>query len=68
MNGGSLIFDRKGILTFLPFNVHKNYYYLATILSLKYVNKIPGVFVSMDILIEKYVNIILRYGMGFKFK
>ena len=47
-NEGSLLFDRKGRLTFLPLSVHVNDNYLATILSLKYVNSIPGVLLTMD--------------------
>ena len=66
-NVGSLIFDRKWCLTFLPLNVHVNDNYLAKVLSLKYVNNIPGVYVTMDSSIEKAMNVILRYGTVFKF-
>ena len=41
---------------------------LATILSLKDVNNIPGVCVTMDISIEKAMNVIMRDGTVFKFK
>ena len=50
-NGGQKIFDRKGRLTFLPLGVHVNNNYLATIISLKYVNNISGVLMTMDTLI-----------------
>ena len=39
-NGGSLIFDSKERLTFLPLNVHVNNNSPALIISLKYVNNI----------------------------
>ena len=68
MNGGSLIFYRKGLYTFLPLNVHVNENYLATILSLKYVNKIPGLRVTMDTLVDKAMNVILGDGAALKFK
>ena len=67
-NGGSLLFDRKGRLTFLPSGVHVNYNSLATILSLKYVNKIIGVRVTMDTSIEKAMHVILSDVTVFKFK
>ena len=41
---------------------------LATILSLEYVNNIPGVRMNMDASIDKDVNVILRYGTVFKLK
>ena len=67
-NGGSLLFDRKGHLTFLPLNVYVSNNYLATIISLKDVNNIPGVRVTMYTSIEKDMNVILRGGTVFKFK
>ena len=42
--------------------------YLAIILSLKYVNSIVGVRVTMDTSIEKAMNVILKYGTVFNFK
>ena len=47
--------------------MHVNHNYLATILSLKYVKNISVVCVTMDISIEKAVNVVLRYGIVFKF-
>ena len=41
---------------------------LETILSLKYVNNIPGVRVNIDTLIEKAMNVILSDGTVFNFK
>ena len=67
-NVESLIFYRKDRLTFLPLNVHMNDNYLAIILSLKYVNNIVGVRVTMDTSIEKAMNVILKYGTVFNFK
>ena len=56
-------------LDILTLNVHVNENYLATMLSLKYVNKIPGVFsVTMDTSIEKSVNVILKDIIVSKFK
>ena len=40
---------------------------LETILSLKDVNNIPGVRVTMDTSIEKATNVILRDGTVFRF-
>ena len=60
-NGGSLLFDQKGRLTFLPLNVKVNNNYIAIILSLKYVNNIPGVCVTIDTSIEKTINVIMRH-------
>ena len=67
-NGGSLIFDRKGHLTFLPLSVYVNDNSLATILSLKDVNNIAGVCMTMYTLIEKAMNVVLSDGTDFKFK
>ena len=67
-NGVSPLFDWKGRLTFLPLNVHVNENFLATTISLKYENNVPGVHVTMDTLIEKAVNVILKDGTIFKFK
>ena len=50
------------------FSVHVNNNYLATIISLKYVTNMSGVCVTMDILIEKAVNVVMRDGTVFKFK
>ena len=50
-NGGSLIFDWKRCLTFLPLNVHVNKNDLAIIIPFKDVNIIPGVRVTMNTLI-----------------
>ena len=47
--------------------MHVNKNDLATIISLKYVNNIPGVRVTMDTSIEKVVNVILKDGTVFKF-
>ena len=68
MNGRSLIFDRKGRLTFLPLNLHVNKDYLAILLYIKDVNNIPGVRVTMDTLIDKSINVILREVTVFNFK
>ena len=38
--------------------------YLAKTMSLKYVNNIPGVRVTMDTSIDKAMNVILRDGTG----
>ena len=67
-NRGSIIFDRKVGLIFLTlsFNVKKNY--LATILSLKYVNNIAGVRVTIDTLVENFMNVTMSDGTVFKFK
>ena len=65
-NGGSLIFGRKGRLTFLPLNLHVKDHYLEKN-YLKDVNNISGVVVTMDTLIEKAVNVILRDRKLFKF-
>ena len=67
-NGGSLIFDWKGRLKYLPLNVHVDDNSIASILSLNYVNKIPGVCVTMDTLIEKAMSMIMRDGTVLKFK
>ena len=67
-NRGSPLFYRKGRLTFLPLSVHVNENYLAKITSLKDVNNIAGVHVTIDTLIEKYMNVILSYGTVFKLK
>ena len=67
-NGGFLQLDRKGLLTFLPLSVHVDDNYLPTILSLKYVNNILGVRVTMDTLMKKFMNVILSDGTIFKFK
>ena len=42
--------------------------YIATSLSLKDVNNISGVGVTMDTLIEKYMKMILSDGTLFMFK
>ena len=62
ITGGSLLFDGKGRLTFLPLSVHVNDNFLATILSFKYVSNIAVVRVTMDTSIEKAVNMILSDG------
>ena len=67
-NRGSLLFDRKVRLNFLPLNVQVNYDSLLTVISFKDVNNIIGVRVTMDTSIEKAMNTILRYGTVFKFK
>ena len=67
-NGGSIIFYRKGQLIFLLLDVHVNDNSLVTILSLKYVNNIPGVGVTMYSSIKKAMNVILRDGTVLKFK
>ena len=58
-NGGSLLLDRKVSLTFVPLSAHVNDNYLATMISLKNVNNIVGVRVTMDTLIEKAMRVIL---------
>ena len=67
-NGGSLLFDRKVRLNFLPLNVNVNNDSLSTMIYFKDVNNITGVRVTMDTSIEKAMNMILRYGTVFKFK
>ena len=64
--GGSLLFDLKGRLTILSLNVNPKDNYLATTISLKDANKIPGMRVTMDASIDKAMNMILRYGTVFK--
>ena len=68
MNGGSILFDNKWRLTFIPLSVHVNDNSLESKLSLKYVKNILGVRVTMDTLIEKAMNLILSDGTLFKFK
>ena len=67
-NGGSPLFGRKGRLTFLPLSVHVNNNSIAKIISLKYVNNIAGMRMTMDTNIEKAMNIILSDGTVFMFK
>ena len=67
-NGGLLLFDRKGRLTFLTLSVNVNNNYTSITLYLKYVNNIPGVCVNMNKSIEKSMNVILSDGTVFKFK
>ena len=67
-NLGSLIFDRKGRLRFSSLNVRMNDNSIETIISLKYVNKISGVCVTIYISMEKEMNLILRNGTVLKFK
>ena len=67
-NGVSLICDRKLRLTFLTLSVHVNKNYLSTILSFKDLKNIPVVQIKMGTLIEKAMNVILRYGTVFDFK
>ena len=66
-NRGSLLFDWKWHLTFLSLNVQVNKNSLATIPSLKDVNNIPVVRVTMDTSIEKTMNMIMKDGIVFKF-
>ena len=47
-NGGSIIFDQKGRLTFLSLNVHVNEDALEKIPYFKDVDNIPGVNVTLD--------------------
>ena len=47
-NGISPLFYQKGLSTFLPLNVHVKNNYLATILSLKDVNNITRVSMTID--------------------
>ena len=47
-NGGSLLYDRKGRLIFLPLCGHVNNNDLVTILSLKDVKNVSGVRMTMD--------------------
>ena len=60
MNEGSLLFDLKGRLKYLPLNVHVNDNSLATTFYLKDTNDILGVRVTMDAYIYKAMNVILR--------
>ena len=68
MNGGSLLFDWIGSLTFLPLDVHGSDNSLDEILYLKYVKNILGVRVTMDILIKNDMIVILKDGTVLKFK
>ena len=68
MNGGPPLFYRKGQLTFFTLCVNVNNVSLATIISLKDVNNIPGVHVTMDTSIEKAMNVIIIDGTIFKVK
>ena len=68
INGVSLIFDWNGRLTFLPFNVHVNKNSLATILSIKYLDNIVGVRITINKSIEKSMNVILTDQTVFKIK
>ena len=68
MNGGSLLFDWIGSLTFLPLDVHGSDIILDEILYLKYVKNILGVRVTMDILIKNDMIVILKDGTVLKFK
>ena len=61
-NVGSLLFDRKGRLKFLPLCGHVNNNDLVTILSLKDMKSISGVRGTMDTSIEKAINLILSDG------
>ena len=47
-NGGSLIFDQKGWLVFLPLNIQVNDIFLSISLSLKDVNNILLLRMTMD--------------------
>ena len=67
-NGGSILFDSKGISTFLTLVVHMNENYVATILSLKDVNNISGVRVTMDTSMVKAMKMILSDRTIFKFE
>ena len=49
-------------------NVHKHDDYLAKIIYLKDLNKIPWMRVTMDTLIDRAVIVILKHGAVFKFK
>ena len=58
----------KGSLKILPSHVHVNDNCLGIILSLKYMNNIPHVQVTMETSIYKAVHVILKDGIVFKFK
>ena len=51
-----------------PLSVHVSNNYLAAIISLKDVNNIIGVLVTMYTLIAKAVHVIMSDGTAFKFK
>ena len=54
-------------LNILTVSVHVKNNSLATVLSLKDVNNITGVHVTMNTLIEKSMSVILGDGVVFKF-
>ena len=68
MNGVLPFFDWKSCLTFLPLNLHVNDSSLVKIVSLKYVNNIPGVRGTIYTSTEKAMNMILRDVTVLKFK
>ena len=68
IDGGSIPIDIKGRLIFLPLSVHANKNVLATVISLKDLNNVAGVCVTMDKFMAKAMNVILSDGTFFKVK